>query len=620
MRVTTTDRRRLIAVAAAVTLLIVAVIVALVVNRGTTETPRPAAAPAAAETFSFFAGDDITGVQTTQEEAPVEIGLRFSSRSDGVLSAVRFLRAHNDSSSHPVTVWSVRGGKKLAGATSSATLTGWQDVPLSSPVPIKAGEQYVVSYQADRYRASTGFFRKPAQAGPLSAVADAGVFAYDKGTLPALSYQASNYWVDVVFQPAAAASAAAPGAATPSSGAAAAAALSLPRIPWEGGPSYYKSFAPARNSGWDKDSFFPVAVWYEGVGRQQEVDLDKKMGLNTYIMLTGDSDLELIRRNGMSAMIAEDHKDRGDESVGWVLADEADMWGGAGDGRWTGKWPGQGEVCTPKGSGCGKDIQATLHGKLPKDGRMAYANYGKGVMFWQSDADAAKLVNSYSAVVSNDIYWYTDGNVCRADHEGRVLGVKEEFCRRAANYGLTVDRMRTLDAADGKRQPVFNFVEVSHPGSDAALPTITGEQLAGAVMSSLIHEARGIIYFNHNFGGPCVSQHVLREKCGDAVRPAVTEVNRRITRLAPVLNTQSYQWTFNPALDTMLKAHDGSYYIFAMPGREGGTGEQTLALPPGLTGARAEVMFENRTVPITGGHLRDTFGSESSYHIYRVVP
>ncbi|WP_250034296.1 DUF4082 domain-containing protein [Paractinoplanes maris] len=612
---TTTDRRRLIAVAAVITLLIVAGVVSVVLaNRNAPAAPRTAAAAtsAASETFSFFADDDTSEVQTTEEKAPVEIGLRFSSTIDGTLAAVRFLRAHNDSSSHPVTVWSVRGGKKLASADSSATLTGWQEVPLSAPVAIEAGEQYVVSYQADRYRASTGFFSKPAQAGPLSAAGDAGVFAYNEGTLPALSYQASNYWVDVVFRSATAA----PSAAAPAE----AAAMSLPRIPWEGGPSYYKSFPQARKSGWDKESFFPLAVWYEQVSSRQDVTTDKAMGLNTYIMVTADSNLRLIKDNGMSAMIAEDHQDRGDESVGWVLADEADMWGKAGPGRWTGKWPGQGDTCTPATAGCGFDIQKKLRDRLPDDGRMPYANYGKGVMFWESDEDAARFVNDYSAVVSNDIYWYTDGNVCKAPHEGPVLGVKEGNCRRAANYGLTVDRMRTLDAADGKHQPVFNFVEVGHPIDDSSSPTITGEQVAGAVMSSVIHEARGIVYFNHNFGGPCVSQHVLREKCGDAVRPAVTEVNRRITELAPVLNTQSYQWTFNPAVDTMLKARDGSYYIFAMPGREGGTGEQTLKLPPGIAGSQAEVMFENRTIPITDGNLHDTFSRESSYHIYRVTP
>ena len=104
------------------------------------------------------------------------------------------------------------------------------------------------------------------------------------------------------------------------------------------------------------------------------------------------------------------------------------------------------------------------------------------------------------------------------------------------------------------------------------------------------------------------------------MRPTVTELNHRITSLAPVLNTQSYQWQFNPKLDTMLKEHDGSYYVFAMPGRTGGTGAQTLTLPPGLAGSTAQVMFENRSVPIAGGAITDTFAREFSYHVYKITP
>jgi hypothetical protein len=73
-------------------------------------------------------------------------------------------------------------------------------------------------------------------------------------------------------------------------------------------------------------------------------------------------------------------------------------------------------------------------------------------------------------------------------------------------------------------------------------------------------------------------------------------------------------------MDTMLKAYGGSYYLFAMPGANGGTGGQTLSLPAGLRASTAEVMFENRSVPINGGQISDTFAAEYSYHIYKVTP
>jgi hypothetical protein len=411
----------------------------------------------------------------------------------------------------------------------------------------------------------------------------------------------------------------APAATEPSAVAAESGALAMTRVPWEGGPSYYAKFGKVKTAGWDDPKFFPLGVWYESVQDPADIAQDKAAGLNTYVMLTSTSNMDLVESGGMHAM-TEIRKDAGAETTAWLLNDEVDMWGGPGDGVWSGKYPGEGEICA-RGKSCGFDVMKQLSGRLPADdGRLRYANFGKGVMFWQSDDEAARFVNDYTTAVSNDIYWYTDPNVCTSSSEGARLGVKKDNCRRAANYGLTMDRMRGLDAADGKLQPVYAFVEVGHPFSEADAPTITADQIAGAVVSSLIHEARGILYFNHNFGGPCISQHVLRDGCGKAVRPGVTELNRRITSLAEVLNTQSYRWDFDTDLDTMLKAHDGSYYVFAMPGRSGGTGRQTLSLPTELTAASAEVLFENRSVPVQGGSITDTFEKEFSYHIYRITP
>ncbi|GAA0450271.1 hypothetical protein Ade02nite_59400 [Paractinoplanes deccanensis] len=558
--------------------------------------------------FSFFGTRDVSQVGTDPDDRPVEVGLRFTSRVDGSVDAIRFLRADGDTLAHPVTLWT-GAGKKLAGAVSPENASpGWQSVPLPAPVPVEAGQEYVVSYQTKRYKASTDFFEEPAYAGPLSTVGS-GVYAYGGGSFPNKPSKSGNYWVDVVFS--------SPSAPVLADGMTAGPAQA--RVPWEGGPGYYKRFTAAASGGWSDPSFFPIAVWYEGTYAQPEIDLDKAAGLNTYMELTEGSNLPLIRENGMHAMISGELPGYGAESAGWLLPDEVDMWGGTGKGTWTGKYPGQGEICAPKSDGCGHDILRTMDAKLPSgDGRMRHANFGKGVVFWQSDTDAAAFVNEYTDVTSADLYWYTDPNICGSASEGPRLGVKPDQCRRAANYGLTMDRMRELDAADGRRQPIYAFVEVGHPAKEDAAPTITGDQVAGAVMNSLIHEARGVIYFNHSFGGSCESQHVLRDCGKDTTRPKVTETNTRIRELAPVLNTQSYQWVFNPDLDTMLKEHDNQMYVFAMPGRTGGTGAQGLTLPA-TSATTAEVLFENRSVPIINGVITDRFAEEYSYHVYRIA-
>jgi hypothetical protein len=263
----------------------------------------------------------------------------------------------------------------------------------------------------------------------------------------------------------------------------------------------------------------------------------------------------------------------------------------------------------------------TLRDRLPQgDGRFFYANYGKGITFWETDEEADRFVNVYTDATSADTYWYTDPFVCPLPGATDRYGTTPENCRLAANYGLLMNRERDLDAMDGRRQPIYAFIEDGHPFTEADAPLIDGDKIAGAVMNSLIHEARGIIYFNHNFGGTCISQHVLRDPCGAEARVAVTRVNDQIRQLAPVLNTQSLQYTFSPAMDTMLKAHDGSFYIFTMLGRGTPTGSQTLTLPDGLDGASAEVLFEDRSVPVVDGQLTDTFAAENSYHIYKITP
>ncbi|GAB3814725.1 DUF4082 domain-containing protein [Micromonospora zhanjiangensis] len=586
-----------------------------------------------AVSYSFFTNTDVSNVPTDPEVAPIEVGLRFTTSTAGSLTAVRFLKVTNDPGPHQVSVWS-SGGTQLATAPSTnETSSGWQQVTLPRAVALKAGSQYLVSYHTTRYRSSENYFTQTIQAGPLSTASVNGLFAYGPaGTFPNQTFRATNYWVDLVFTPTGTPSptvtpttsptrtpTAPPTTTSPtptSTG-----GLNLPRVPWNGGPGYYAGFPVARAAGWTNPAFFPIGVWFEGTYAQADIDLDKAAGLNTYVQLTSGSNLPLIRSNGMYAVLDGALPGFGAETTGWLISDEVDMWAGPGTAAWTGNFPGQGTICSPSTGNCGYTVQNTLSAKLPSaNGRFHYANYGKGVMFWESDAEAARFVNGWTGVVSNDIYWYTDPNVCTSPSEGPSIGVTVANCRRSANYGRTMDRMRALDATDGKLQAIWAFVEDGHPASENTAPTITGNQAAGAVMNSVIHEARGIIYFNHNFGGPCISQHVLRDCGKTTVRPKITETNSRIRDLAPVLNTQSYQWTFNSSLDTMLKASGGSYYIFAMPGPTGGTGSQKLVLPPGITGTSAQVLYENRSVPINGGAFTDTFAQEFTYHIYKITP
>ncbi|GAA3448878.1 DUF4082 domain-containing protein [Dactylosporangium matsuzakiense] len=584
---------------------LVAAATAALVTAGAAAVNALANAEVTPTTYSFFAAADTSTAVPDPDTASVELGLRFTSTVAGAIDAVRFFKAPGDSGSHRVNVWSSTGTNLATAVSTSETASGWQQAALPQPIAITAGNSYVVSYHTSRYVATSNYFTRAVQSGPLTAGPSSGVYAYGSGGFPAQAYNAANYWVDLAFT---ATTTAAPSPSPTGN---------LARIPWEGGPSYYARFPSA--AAWNNPNFFPIGVWFESVLSTDDIAKDKAAGINTYVELTSNSDATLIRNAGMYAL-PSDLPGAGSETVGDLLTDEADMNYGAGWDAWSGEegW----NTCQPiqdQGGKCGYTVMQHFSDAAARSGRMRYANYGKGVMMWESDQEAQVFINQFQELASADMYFYTDNNLCPTEAQN-FLGIPPQFCRRSSSYGLVLDRLRALDGLDGKRKPIYGFVEDGHPFTESNWPTITGDQIAGAVMNSLIHEARGIIYFNHNFGGACHSQHVLRDNCGAAVRPKVTETNQRITTLAPVLNTQSYQYSFNTSLDTMLKRYDGSYYVFAMPGRTGGTGAQTLTLPSGVSASSVEVLFEDRSVAVTGGRFTDTFANEYTYHVYKITP
>jgi hypothetical protein len=395
------------------------------------------------------------------------------------------------------------------------------------------------------------------------------------------------------------------------------AALGTPLLrPVDGGPDYYSRFAPSLP---DDEDFFPIGVWHEGVLDPDHVRADLAAGLNTYVELTEDSDLRLVRAAGMSAILG--HPRGGDETVGWLVGDEVDMWGGPGSGAWTGNYPGQGEICVDPEERCGFSVLERSVAELPRDTRLRYANYGKGVTFWWDDATAGRFVNEFQDVVSADNYWFTDEYICGPTEGGVLLGsdvrLRPEECHLAANYGRTVDRVRSLVQPPGSR-PVWAFVELGHPFPEDDWPTITPAQVRAAVWSSLIHGARGIVYFNHSFGGPCESQHVLREPCYADVRAAAVRLDRQLARLAPVLNAPFADGvtTVAGAVDTMTKFSDGRLYVVAgstQPGPQRATFRLSC-----IDDATVTVVDEDRSLALRSGTFTDAFTDGNAVHVYRI--
>ena len=222
-----------------------------------------------------------------------------------------------------------------------------------------------------------------------------------------------------------------------------------------------------------------------------------------------------------------------------------------------------------------------------------------------------------------DAYWFTDPNICGLSEAGWFFGtdavVPAERCKVARNYGLVVDKVRSLVSPAGSK-PVWNFVELGHPfGDGGGATTISGPQIRAAVWSGLIHGARGVVYFNHNFGGTCISQHVLRDSCGSQIRPTVTAVNKQIASLAPVLNAPFLDGAAQVAgggADVAVKTYGGSLYVLA--GSTAATSHSVTVKLACSTGSSAEVLDEGRSVPVVGGAFTDTFADGNAVHLYRL--
>ena len=147
------------------------------------------------------------GTPDVNQNLPVELGVRFTSSSSGFITGVRFFKGVNNTSTHVGNLWS-SSGTLLARATfTGESSSGWQQVNFSSPVAITANTVYVASYfsptgdfAVDRNYFNAAVNNPPLQALQSGASSLNGLYNYGSSSaFPAGSYQASNYWVDVVF-------------------------------------------------------------------------------------------------------------------------------------------------------------------------------------------------------------------------------------------------------------------------------------------------------------------------------------------------------------------------------------------------------------------------------------
>jgi hypothetical protein len=161
------------------------------------------AAVAPAATLFDFA---TPGTVDSGEADPVELGVKFTADFNGTVAGVRFYKAAANVGLHIGSLWTTTGTRLAQATFTNETSSGWQSVTFATPVTVTAGATYIASYftPTGHYSVTSNGMASGIDAPPLRAVANGtspnGVYAYASSSVfPAGTYQAANYWVDVLY-------------------------------------------------------------------------------------------------------------------------------------------------------------------------------------------------------------------------------------------------------------------------------------------------------------------------------------------------------------------------------------------------------------------------------------
>jgi O-glycosyl hydrolase len=141
-----------------------------------------------------------------------ELGVQFSSDVVGTVTGIRFYKASANIGTHVGSLWTSAGTRLATATFTGETASGWQQMDFATPAAISANTVYVASYHVNsghhsadaNYFSTAGVDNPPLHALPKSVTGGNGRYSSrSSSTFPNTSGNGTNYWVDVVFKPAA---------------------------------------------------------------------------------------------------------------------------------------------------------------------------------------------------------------------------------------------------------------------------------------------------------------------------------------------------------------------------------------------------------------------------------
>jgi len=145
-------------------------------------------------------------VANVPDGSSIELGVKFRSSVNGFVTGIRFYKGSSNTGTHTGTLWTASGAQLATVTFNGESASGWQQATFGSPVSVTAGTTYIASYHTFTgfYSVTNNYFTTSTTRGPLTALATGidggnGVYRYGSPGFPNSTYQATNYWVDVVL-------------------------------------------------------------------------------------------------------------------------------------------------------------------------------------------------------------------------------------------------------------------------------------------------------------------------------------------------------------------------------------------------------------------------------------
>lgn len=343
-------------------------------------------------------------------------------------------------------------------------------------------------------------------------------------------------------------------------------------------------------------SFFPIGVWLQSPALASAY---KAIGVNTYVGLwkgPTEQQLAALSRAGMFVIAAQNRVALQSPYArivkGWLHEDEPDNAQPIGMGLYG--------TCIP----ATEIVRRTEEMKARDPTRPVMINFGQGIAnpYWRGRGPCTGDAGYYSKasqdvdILSFDIYPV-------GSDSPQVKGKLEYVA-----HGVS----RLLGLAD-KNQTVWAVL-----GTTALDPDdpVTPADIRAELWMAIIHGARGIVYFVHEFAPVFRADAIFRHP---TVVREVTKEDRLIQSLAPVLNSPSLTGLVSlesaSPIAIMVKRSNNTLYIFSVamsdvPSRA------SVALE-GISAADATVVDEDREIAISDGRFTDYFEGYG-VHIYRI--